>query len=303
MAAGEQNKCRYSALRSLAVPLVILGTKNLLFGAYLKLAALQALSFPVVRIYKIWMGQIGGPTRPVGRATISDAEAIARLRRTSRLDEGQIERVIRERNASTFRAREIIFDQSEHAPGVVLLLTGVARLTVVSLYGAITTLLGPGDIFVNPSHREFIDFHLEAFTDCNLEQMSADDFAEKILKIPADKFALAIEIAAGPFLDLARRSASWGTLRVRERLISLLIELAPKFGIEDSRGTILGPRLTHRDLAELVGASRPKVTAALSQLVAEQAVIRDGRRLIVLPERLRGLVNSGTRSSNSPEQG
>ena len=60
-----------------------------------------------------------------------------------------------------------------------------------------------------------------------------------------------------------------------------LLELCSDFGIEDSRGTLLRVVFSHKDLASLVGASRPRVTEHLAQLEREHLVFRQGRQLIV----------------------
>jgi biotin operon repressor len=53
---------------------------------------------------------------------------------------------------------------------------------------------------------------------------------------------------------------------------------------------ILVLQLTHDDLANLVGASRQKVTEHIKELERQEALLRDGRRLIVVPERLQAIV-------------
>jgi hypothetical protein len=47
-------------------------------------------------------------------------------------------------------------------------------------------------------------------------------------------------------------------------------------------------------LAELVGASRQRTTEHLIEFESEQMIIRDGRRLIIVPERLRALAEAQT---------
>jgi len=49
-------------------------------------------------------------------------------------------------------------------------------------------------------------------------------------------------------------------------------------------------QLTHEDLADLVGASRQKVTEHMKELERQQLILRDGRKLIVLPQRLQEIV-------------
>ena len=73
---------------------------------------------------------------------------------------------------------------------------------------------------------------------------------------------------------------------LRERLAGALLELAEKFGVRDSRGTLLTIKLTHADLAELVGASRQRTTEQLNDFEREGVITRDGRRLIIVPEKL-----------------
>ncbi len=65
-----------------------------------------------------------------------------------------------------------------------------------------------------------------------------------------------------------------------------------KFGAEDSRGILLTLKVTHADLAELVGASRQRTTEQLNDFENERVILRDGRRLIIVPDRLRELVEA-----------
>ena len=60
----------------------------------------------------------------------------------------------------------------------------------------------------------------------------------------------------------------------------------------DSRGTLLTIKLTHADLAELVGASRQRTTEQLNDFENERVILRDGRRLIIVADRLRELVEA-----------
>jgi len=78
---------------------------------------------------------------------------------------------------------------------------------------------------------------------------------------------------------------------LRQRLAMALLELAQKFGVQDDRGTILILQLTHEDLADLIGASRQKVTEHMKELERQQLILRDGRKLIVLPHRLQEMIS------------
>jgi hypothetical protein len=71
--------------------------------------------------------------------------------------------------------------------------------------------------------------------------------------------------------------------RVQTRLLLLMWHLADRWGKVTTGGVVLPLGLTHRTLACLVGARRPTVTTALTQLAAQQRVIRrtDGSWLLL----------------------
>ena len=80
---------------------------------------------------------------------------------------------------------------------------------------------------------------------------------------------------------LLLRSSGFLNLGLHERIAITLLELSSDFGIKESRGTLLRASFSHQDIADLVGASRPRVTEHLAQLEREHLVIRQGRQLIV----------------------
>jgi CRP/FNR family cyclic AMP-dependent transcriptional regulator len=84
------------------------------------------------------------------------------------------------------------------------------------------------------------------------------------------------------------------------RLAETLLALAAEYGVDDARGTILATRFTHRELASLIGASRPTVTETLEDFVRRELIIRDGRRLILKRGALRrGVMSVDVSGSDS----
>ena len=82
------------------------------------------------------------------------------------------------------------------------------------------------------------------------------------------------------------RSSSFLNLALHERIALTLLELSSDFGIKESRGALLRTSFRHQDIADLVGASRPRVTEHLAQLEREHLIIRQGRQLIVCVEKI-----------------
>ncbi len=73
---------------------------------------------------------------------------------------------------------------------------------------------------------------------------------------------------------------------LEERVALILLELSENFGVPDGPGVRLTVPATHQGLAELVGASRPRLTEYLAGFEAKRLIKRDGRQLIVRRDRL-----------------
>ena len=67
----------------------------------------------------------------------------------------------------------------------------------------------------------------------------------------------------------------------RERIIHLLLELAEQYGLGTQQGIELSIRLSHQDLASLVGSTRETVTVVLGAMQNE-GLIELGRRKVIL---------------------
>jgi CRP-like cAMP-binding protein len=108
----------------------------------------------------------------------------------------------------------------------------------------------------------------------------------------------AIPAVLDAFADAARRMAArlalLGLPGARARLAGLLLDLAQRFGIRDARGVIIDLRLTHRELAALIGATRETVSVTMVELRAAGLIRSEQRRVIILDEaRLVGVAAHG----------
>ena len=86
------------------------------------------------------------------------------------------------------------------------------------------------------------------------------------------------------------RCANFMSCTLEERLVLTLLELAENFGIKDKRGLRLTISARHQDLADLVGASRPRVTEFLVKFERDKLINRDERHLIINRDRLEGFL-------------
>ncbi|HJU29720.1 MAG TPA: Crp/Fnr family transcriptional regulator [Candidatus Binataceae bacterium] len=221
--------------------------------------------------------------------------ALARLRAFSWLSRDQVEGLARSLEAVKVPRHQRIFMEGEMSSHVYVLLSGVAKLSFLHHDEKVLVgLVGPGEVFGVSSllPNATRPFRCEAFSDCTVGIGKPSTFVGLTLGVPLERFSRTLEVTVGRWWAMLQRYTNFVGLTLRERLAGALLELAAKFGAEDARGVILTLKLTHSDLAELVGASRQRTTEQLIEFESERMIIRDGRRLIIVPERLRDLTDA-----------
>ena len=72
--------------------------------------------------------------------------------------------------------------------------------------------------------------------------------------------------------------------RVGDRIVHLYRKLAAEHGVPVAGGTRVDLRLTHADVASLVGSTRETVSAEIAKLVDAGRLRQIGRAVVVPPE-------------------
>lgn len=81
-------------------------------------------------------------------------------------------------------------------------------------------------------------------------------------------------------LDSRQAAVAYHTARARIAL--MLLELSEDFGVQDSRGMIVNVRLTHREMASLVGATRETVSFAILAFRKDGLIETERKRVVLL---------------------
>jgi CRP-like cAMP-binding protein len=196
------------------------------------------------------------------------------------------------------------------AKDLYVLLSGVVKVSAMNgepgpvLMGVIVAgeVFGLHSLLNEPVHT----FQCDAFTDCVVGRIRAGAFSEIVTRVSFDSFRSIIEMSLGRWWwGLPVWYSRMTRLSVHDRVITVLLELANKFGVVDSRGTIINLRLSRDDLAEMIGASRQTVSLEVEDLVRTGRLIRDGRRLLVTKsaQRERGhAISRGTLDGARPRR-
>lgn len=192
----------------------------------------------------------------------------------------------------TFRRGEPVYLPSDAAEAAMVLAEGRVKIGSLTDEGKQTILafIEPGELFGE----------LAA-----LDGGPRDEFAEAaekstVVLLPAEALRRLMETDPGLALGVTRliglrrrrierRLKSLLFRSNRQRLVSLLLELSEQYGepSTDPPGTRLGIKLSHQDMASVIGSTRETVTVVLGELQSE-GLLTVGRRKIVLadPDRL-----------------
>ena len=150
----------------------------------------------------------------------------------------------------------------------LILIAGCARLVDVTGLrdGARARTVGfyaPG---ILPDPRILGRFIFVAHTQCRISAIGgSNDRSELFMQLAADVLA-----RTAPRLD------------IRARLLVALAQIARDFGVDDSHGRLIPIPLTGQLLAELIGCTRPRISAALVELEFQGALFRPHPRHITL---------------------
>jgi len=173
----------------------------------------------------------------------------------------------------------------------LLVLDGVLvrRVGLPGRFGA--ELLGPGDLLRpwQAGEETSLPFSVH-FAVAERVRIAILDRAFAARAAPFPEVATAISgRAMRRVRNLAVEMAIVHYPEVRRRLLLVLWHLADRWGQVTPDGVRIPLRLRHQLLADLVGARRPSVTSALTQLTNEGLVRRDQRGLVLVGDLLQAL--------------
>lgn len=111
-----------------------------------------------------------------------------------------------------------------------------------------------------------------------------------LLKRPAFG-AVMVRLMLERRLQAERRIESLLSRTVESRVAEFLLDAAERHGIPESRGTLIGVKYTHQEIADYVGSTRETVTLTLGDLKRRELILFDHRRVVIVdPAQLRRLV-------------
>jgi CRP-like cAMP-binding protein len=224
------------------------------------------------------------------RVRASGIRRLRGLKNISWLTAPQLEKLSDAMMVSTVEKRAIIFDEKHSPDSSCILLRGVARITCRNRKGqrTLVTMVPPGMIpgFPPPVPGISYNFRCEAVTPCQIGAIDLGSFVEISLGIALADFKRMAASYLGRWDLVQLRCANFMSCTLEERLALILLELSENFGVPDGKAVRLTLPARQRDLAELVGASRPRISEHLSLFERKHLISRDNRQLVVNRDRL-----------------
>jgi CRP-like cAMP-binding protein len=240
----------------------------------------------------------------VRRVSRSGAPSFKGLKNLCWLRARQLSKLASALSVSWVERREIIFDEGSSPDTAYILLSGVARITCRNRKGrrVVLTVLAPGMILSFPPPVIGIDynFRCEAVTSCQIGTIDWSVFVEICLGARSTDFKRMAANYVGRWDLVQLRCSNFMSCTLAERLALILLELSDDFGVRDALGARLTITARHKTLAELLGASRPRVSEHLMEFEHKRLIVRRNRQLIVRRDRLESFLLQ-TRSRNRDE--
>ena len=192
----------------------------------------------------------------------------------------------REFQVRTYAQKDVIFFEGQRNEEVLLMLRGVATLTYLDSRArrVLFAVIGPGEVWCGGNAMPDLvseRLRLDAVRDCIIAGLDYARLVELLFGIPYARYAAVNSFLSGTRNVIFTREVTSRGKALRARLLEVLEDLCERFGIPDGASALIDLPLTHEDLADLVGASRPKVTYEVRLLEKEGLLARQGRRFVV----------------------
>jgi CRP/FNR family cyclic AMP-dependent transcriptional regulator len=185
-----------------------------------------------------------------------------------------------------FPKRSMVFDQGDPTRVVYLIKRGKVRITRLTADGKEVTVavLGAGDMFGEETlfDAQPRTTHAVCIEECLLCTAKADDLFALLSRNPALALNVA-KILSDKLVDASAAMEDLAYAKIADRVMHLLERLAGEHGVATPAGTLIDVRLTHADIASLIGSTRETVSLEISKLSKSGAIVYDGKT-ITLPK-------------------
>lgn len=183
------------------------------------------------------------------------------------------------------KKKEAIFFPGDPSQKIYILKVGHIKISRVSEEGREVTfaLLEPGDIFgelevLQDSPRDTL---AEALDDSQLCVIQKEQFISMVRQKPEFSYRLT-KLIGFRLQKIENRVEDLVFRDVHSRVALLLCQFAKDYGQETASGILIKIKLTHQEIANLIGSIRETVSFVLGDFKKEGLITFEGRNIIVV---------------------
>jgi|SRR3989338_4413764 len=183
----------------------------------------------------------------------------------------------------------IVYSAQDKDDAMFILKKGRVRIFKLSADGKMITLaiLSDGDIFGTMSAIKggTSGAYAETLEDSYICAIRQEDFHEAVKEMPQialrliEKINQRLKEAESKIEDLVFRG-------VPGRIASILLKLAEQFGEKTSEGIQIAFKITHQELADMVGATRETVTVILNDFKNDNFIKINEKHITIIDEKI-----------------
>jgi CRP/FNR family cyclic AMP-dependent transcriptional regulator len=189
--------------------------------------------------------------------------------------------------ARAYRKNQVIFLEEETGNYMYLVLSGKVKVAKAGAGGkeTIVAIHRAGDFFGEMAllDGKTAPATVSAMEDSKIISVSGADFHRYLMH--NQKVMMQIIQVLCSRLRQVWQTQSLSSSTADARIRMGLYQLSKRHGIRDAHGTIIDLKITHQELAEMVGTSRETVTRVLSRLRERGIIEIDQRRITLINAR------------------
>lgn len=202
-----------------------------------------------------------------------------------RLDDTQLRGIEQRSRTRKFPRGSSVYLPTDASDGAFLLAEGRVRICSTTPEGkqSILAFVEPGELFgelalVETGQREE---RAEVVNNATVVLIPSD-YLKELMATSADLSLGVTKLIGLRRRRIERRLRSLLFRSNRDRLTHLLVELSEQYGMATSEGIELKIKLSHQDLASIIGATRETVTTLLGEMQSEGLLIIRRQKLVLL---------------------
>lgn len=198
------------------------------------------------------------------------------------------ERIVRLFAERKYPKGATIFERGDPGEAVYIVKKGTVKLASHSGRGTETILhlLPPGAVFgeilLSEHNRAFTAL---AETDAEVSVLPKHILVQLLATVPAFSMNF-IRLLSRRLAKVETEFAGFGHTWSYHRLAKVLLALGAEHGVKTPKGTALSLRITHEELANLIGTTRETVSTQMSRFRRTGLIRREGKTLLLNDTRL-----------------